>query len=65
MTAASKLGVYATGATTAGPLLDIIGSAATAVTFPDEEAAERFANGCMDERIPAARYGTAVIILHD
>ncbi len=67
MAAATKHGVYATGAETF--TAPIRGVQLTAVTFPDEEQAATFAAACMGDGVPAMECGPidgecAVAVLH-
>ncbi len=67
MTAATKHGVYATGAETY--TTPIRGVQITSVTFPDAEQAATFAAACMGDGVPARECGLidgeyAVAVLH-
>jgi hypothetical protein len=63
MTAAAHHSLYADGAETfAGPLP---GVQLSGVTFPDADDAQRFAQACMRDGIPARAYGATAVVLHD
>lgn len=63
MAAATELGVYATETEEfAGPLP---GVKQTAFRFPTASDAAKFAQRCMDDRLPARAYDADVLVLHE
>jgi hypothetical protein len=63
--AAARIGVEGHATTTEGPVLDVEGSAASVIHFPNAAQATHFADACMIEGVPARAYDSAVIVLHE